>query len=471
MGIKIKTEVSQSELNVQKEYMDKVRNLFSGRHPKAIVITQGCQQNENDSEKLRGMLSKMGYTFTDSKDDADLILFNTCSVRRGAELKVLGMVGALAHAKDSRPDLLVGMCGCMLQQEQAVKDVKRKYPQVDFTFGTHSIHKFPEVLFNALSGQRIFMLENINGVIAEDLPSRRDSKIKAGLSVMYGCNNFCSYCIVPYVRGRERSREPHAVIEEAKALIADGVRDLTLLGQNVNSYGLDLNNGWNFPKLLRAVNDINGDFRIRFMTSHPKDAGEELFDAIADCDKVVKHLHLPFQSGSDNVLRLMNRGYTRKQYIKSIESMRKRIPDIVLTSDVIVGFPGETEEDFSDTISLISEIEFDLLFTFIFSKRAGTPAAVMENQIDKDIKKRRFLELTELQNKISKVKNDAYLGKTITVLAEGESKNDPHMMSGRSDGGKLVHFQGDNSMAGRFVDMKIIDVKTWSMTGEVLKVR
>ncbi len=437
---------------------------------RAFVQTFGCQLNENDSEKICGMLEQMGFSFTDSTETADLILLNTCAIRENAHDKVFGIIGSLKHQKEKNPSLLIGLCGCMAQEPQVVEELKRKYRQVDFVFGTHTLHRFPSVLLDALKQQRfVCNVVDIDGEIAEGLPVKREDSFKASVSIMYGCNNFCSYCIVPYVRGRERSRASEMILGEIRDLIKGGYCEIMLLGQNVNSYGLDLENEINFPTLLERINEIEGDFRVRFMTSHPKDISKHLIDVIADCDKVCNQLHIPVQSGSDTVLKAMNRRYTRESYLDIIRYAKERIPGLVLTSDIIVGFPNETEEDFEQTLQLIREVEYDTLFTFLFSPRVGTPAEKMPDPFSKEEKQRRFERLLEVQNEISRTKNENYRNKVVTVLIEGQSKTDKSRLSGRTEGGKIVNFIGDETLIGSFCKVQITDIQTWSLTGKIVK--
>lgn len=465
--------IPQQEMEQQKEYGQKVCNYWSaqGKKPLAHVITYGCQQNENDSERIRGMLFEMGYGFTEENEEADFILFNTCAVREGAELRVLGNIGALKHLKARNPNVIIGICGCMMQQEHMVKQIKSKYKHVSVVFGTHTLYRLPELLFGALTEQqRVFRVEQTDGAIAEDIPVYRDGDVKAWVSVMYGCNNFCTYCIVPYVRGRERSRAPEKILEEVRELAAKGVKEITLLGQNVNSYGRDAECQMDFADLLRAVNQVEGIQRIRFMTSHPKDMTERLIDAMAECDKVVNQLHLPVQSGSSRILKQMNRKYTKEQYLDLVQRVRAKLGNIALTSDIIVGFPGETEEDFAETLDVLKQVRFDSVYSFLYSKRSGTPAAVMEDPITDAEKHERFDRLLELQNKISREINEEYDGKITEILVEGASKTDAAMLSGRTTEGKIVNFPNDGTVkAGDLVQVKITKISTWSLTAELLK--
>ncbi len=465
-----KVLLSCEELNIQKEFSRKVKEMYieKGKIPKALVETYGCQQNENDSERIKGMLSDMGFIFTDDRNDADLILFNTCAVREGAEMRVLGNIGALKHIKTKKEDLIIGICGCMMQQEHMVKKIKSKYKHVSLVFGTHSLYSFPELLYKAVcKNERVISLVESEGRIAEDIPVYRDSTSSAWVSIMYGCNNFCSYCIVPYVRGRERSREPENILAEIKELANSGVSEITLLGQNVNSYGKDLDRDIDFSDLLLLVDKIEGIRRIRFMTSHPKDMTDKLISTIPKLTKLCKQIHLPFQAGSDRILKAMNRGYTKESYIALVEKIRKVLPDAVFTTDIIVGFPGETKEDFDETIDVVKRVRFDSVFSFIYSIREGTPAAKMENQVPEEIKHIHFDELLDVQNKISRQINETYDGKIVEIMVEGLSKTNDAMMCGRTSGGKIVNFPKDDALnVGDYINIKITKVNTWSLAGE-----
>ena len=407
------TKVTAAETAAQKEYAEKVRELNSARElpPIAHVHSFGCQQNVSDGEKIKGMLAMMGYGFSDSADGADLVLFNTCAVRENAEDRVFGNLGALKHNKKLKPDMLIGVCGCMVQQEHITERIKKSFPYVDMVFGTHVLHTLPQLIYEALTThKRQISIPQMDGVIAEGIPLRRESKLKASIPIMYGCNNFCTYCIVPYVRGRERSRDPEEIVREAEQLVADGYKELLLLGQNVNSYGRGTD--VDFPELLRRINAIPGEFKISYMSSHPKDATHELIDTIAECEKVTRHFHLPVQSGSSRILKLMNRSYTREHYLELINYAKEHIPDVALTSDIIVGFPGETYEDFQETLSLIREVKYDSLFTFIYSPRKGTKAAEMPDPISQEEKGRWFRELLEVQGEIGCSSYHDYIGRT-----------------------------------------------------------
>ena len=440
-----------------------------GKRPLALVDTYGCQQNEADSEKIRGYLAEMGYGFTQDEFQADVIVVNTCAVREHAEMRVLGNVGALNHSKKARPSQIVAVCGCMVQQEHMAEKIKKSYPVVDLVFGPHELWRFPELLQRVMrKGKRVFATEKNLGAVVEGIPQQREGKVKAWLSIMYGCNNFCTYCVVPYVRGRERSRKPEDILEEARQLVKEGYKDITLLGQNVNSYGKDLGSGVDFADLLRMVNDIPGDFLIRFMTSHPKDATEKLFRTMAECEKCAHQLHLPVQSGSDRILKLMNRSYNREKYLHQVALAKRYMPDLVLTTDIIVGFPGETDEDFEDTISLCEEVRYDAMFTFIYSKRVGTPAASMPDPYTREQKQKHFDRLTEVSNRISGEKHKEYEGKTLRVLVDGETGRDEYNLSSRTNGGRLVHLKGESSLIGKFIDVKITASNTWALYGEIV---
>ena len=465
------TRIDPADIARQRDFCAQIRerNAALPAPPLAFVDTYGCQQNEADSERIRGFLSEMGYGFTKEEAQADVIVINTCAIREHAEQRVLGNVGALVHEKKAHPGQILCLCGCMVQEPHNVEKLRQSFRHVDLVFGPHALWRFPELLWRVLTRRgRIFDTPDEAGSIAEGLPVRREGTVKAWVSIMYGCNNFCSYCIVPYVRGRERSRRPEDILAEVRELAQAGYRDITLLGQNVNSYGKDLGlPGVDFAWLLEQVNAVPGDFLIRFMTSHPKDASERLFDTMAACEKVAPHLHLPFQAGNDRVLRAMHRGYTREHYLELIRSLRARIPDIVLTSDVIVGFPGETTEEFEDTLKVLEEVEFDALFTFIYSPRKGTPAAELPDPLSKEEKAAHFQRLVDLQNAISAEKQAAYVGRTMRCLVDVLSDDPRHNLNARTAGGRLVHFSGDESLLGQYVDLKITDSSTWALFGEL----
>lgn len=457
---------------VQNQYVIKVQSILSSRYenrPLAFVHTYGCQGNVADSERIKGLLYEMGYDFTDDLSQADFVLYNTCAVREHAEDRVFGNVGALKGYKRDKPGMKIALCGCMMQQQHIRDKMYKSYPFVDLVFGTHAIYKLPQLMFEMLSGcKRVYFAPDDNGYILEDIPVIRDKDTKAWLPIMYGCNNFCTYCIVPYVRGRERSREPERIINEAKELISLGYKDITLLGQNVNSYGKNTDFNIDFADLLKQINDLDGDFIIRFMTSHPKDCTKKLLDTMAQCEKVARHIHLPFQSGNDRILKEMNRHYTREKYLELIDYAKKVMPDISITSDVIVGFPGETTEEFNDTLSLIEQVEFTSLFTFIYSKREGTPAARMDDPISDEEKSRRFKELCDLQEKIAAKRTAKMKDKTYRVLVEGISKNDENLLSGRTDGNVIIEFSGDNNLIGKYVSVKVTQPLNWIVRGELV---
>ena len=460
------TRITPEQVERQQRLCAEIRDYWTtqGVTPTAYVETYGCQQNEADSEQLRGMLEAAGYGLTDSAEGADAVIFNTCAIREHAEQRVFGNVGALVHTKRRHPRQKIFLCGCMMGQPAVVERVKNSYPYVDAVFSTHHLWEFPSLLLRVLTGKkRVFSVEDSAGSIAEGIPVVRTNTLKAWVSIMYGCNNYCSYCIVPYVRGRERSRRPQDVLDECRALIAQGYKEITLLGQNVNSYGRDLDCGMDFADLLAAVAELDGEFRLRFMTSHPKDASRKLFDTIAKYDKICKQFHLPFQSGNDRVLHAMNRRYTAAQYLELVDYGRSLMPELVLTSDVIVGFPGETEAEFEDTLKLIERVRYDALFTFIFSPRAGTPAASMDDPTPRAEKNQRFDRLCALQNRISEEKHRAYIGKTLRVLVDGR---DGDKLTARTDGGRLVRLDGGDELIGQFLNVTVTDSTTWSLVGE-----
>ncbi|MBR4765842.1 MAG: tRNA (N6-isopentenyl adenosine(37)-C2)-methylthiotransferase MiaB, partial [Clostridia bacterium] len=441
--------------------------IIDSKYPdgaKAYVHTYGCQGNVADGERIEGMLIEMGCDLTDDVNTADLILFNTCAIREHAEDRLYGNVGALKVLKKQKPELKIILCGCMMQQPHAADKIKKSYSFVDIVFGTHVLYKLPEILYKSFStGKRIFEISESDGVIAENLPVHHDSSFKAWLPIMYGCNNFCSYCVVPYVRGRERSRNPKDIIEEAKCLVKQGYKDITLLGQNVNSYGKGTD--YNFARLLREINDIEGDFLIRFMTSHPKDCTFELLDTMAQCNKVAKHLHLPFQSGNNRILREMNRGYTREKYLELLDYAYKVMPDLSVTADVIVGFPGETYEEFLDTVSLVEEAKFTSMYTFIFSSRPGTKAAEMPDPVSREEKGKWFSELLKVQENEADKRTASMVGKTYRVLCEGFNKNG--LIEGRTQGNVIIEFSGSSGLIGSFVNVKVTESLVWILKGEL----
>ena len=456
------------------EIMQKLReenDRYAQDHARrrAYILTFGCQQNVADSEKLSGMCEAMGYDLTDRAEDADLIMVNTCAIREHAEQKALSVVGQYKHLKAKKSDMVIGVCGCMVAQEHRRESLRRSYPYVDFVFGTTVLHQFPRLLFDKLAaGKRMFYTENENDakVVYEGLPIKRDSDYRAWVSVMYGCNNFCSYCIVPYVRGRERSRNKDEIIAEVRDLVERGYRDITLLGQNVNSYNKGSEDGYDFASLMRDLDAIEGDYTLRFMTSHPKDATVALMDAMAEGKHIARHFHLPMQSGSDAILKKMNRHYDTERYLSIVDGLRARMPDITITSDIIVGFPGETEEDFEATLEMLRRVRFDMLFSFIYSPRPGTPAAEMVDQVPDKVKNERFDRLLALQNEIAAEKNQTMVGTTVRVLCDGVSKNNENVYSGRTDGNKIVFFPGDEADTGRFVDVRIDRAEAFALYGE-----
>lgn len=467
------------KVNIDEElkYIEKVNEINKGKLLKYYILTMGCQLNENDSEKLSGMLEKMNYKKTLNMEEADLVLFNTCCVRENAEEKLFGKVGEVKKQKENK-DTIIAIGGCMMQEEHIVKKLKQSYPYVDIIFGTHTLHKLPQDLYKALEeNKKIRDVIDIEGEIIEGLPISRNDKIKASVTIMNGCNNFCSYCIVPYVRGRERSRSPKDIIEEVKLLAGQGYKEITLLGQNVNSYlrverekkiEFEEYEGVNsFATLLRAVNKIEGIEKIRFVSPHPKDFTDDVIETIRDCEKVSKIVHLPLQSGSTNVLKIMNRKYTKEQYLSLVEKMKKIVPNIVFSTDIIVGFPGETEEDFEDTLDVVKKVHFEQVFMFIYSRRVGTPGDRMENQIPDEIKHKRFDKLKLLVESQIKENNDKYIGTIQRVLVEGKSKNNQEMLTARTDTNKVVVFEGNKELIGNMVDLKIVSEHMWYLKGEI----
>ncbi|MDU6636029.1 MAG: tRNA (N6-isopentenyl adenosine(37)-C2)-methylthiotransferase MiaB [Clostridium perfringens] len=434
------------------------------------ISTYGCQMNEEDSEKLSGMLKSQGYERTENKEEASIIIFNTCCVRENAENKVFGNLGQLKQLKKKNPNLVIAICGCMMQQVGMADKALKTFPYVDIIFGTHNAHKFPEYLHRVLQeGVQVKEILNKEEGIVEGLPIDRKSDVKAFVTIMYGCNNFCTYCIVPYVRGRERSRKSEDIIKEIEELVSQGYKEITLLGQNVNSYGKGLEEDIDFAGLLRKVNEVKGLERVRFMTSHPKDLSDDVIMAIKECDKLCEQVHLPVQSGSSRILKEMNRHYDREYYLDLVKKIKSEIPDVTLTTDIIIGFPGETEEDFLDTLSLCEEVGYDSAFTFIYSRRNHTPADKMENQIPDDIKHDRFNRLVEAINKKVVIKNKEYEGKVVEVLVEGPSKNDETKLTGRTRNGKLVNFAGDEKLVGELVNLKIVRAQPFSLIGEIVE--
>ena len=470
---------TSSEIKLQEEYIKKVKKINQDKNFKYTILTMGCQLNENDSEKLCGMLEKMGYTKTEKQNDADLSLFNTCCVRENAEDKLFGKLGELKRLKEQK-GIIIAIGGCMMQEKHITDKIKESYPFVDILFGTHTLHKFPEDLYKVIEEKRkLEDILDIDGKIYEGLPIKRDSKIKASVTIMNGCNNFCSYCIVPYVRGRERSRQPRDIIEEVKKIAKEGYKEITLLGQNVNSY-LRVEREKNIPfeeyqgvnsfaTLLRAINKIDGIERIRFISPHPKDFTDDVIEAIADCEKVCKLVHLPLQSGNTKVLKEMNRKYTKEQYLNLVEKMKNKIPNLTLSTDIIVGFPGETDEEFKDTLEVVEKVRFEQVYMFIYSRRVGTPGDKMQNQIPEDIKHKRFDKLKALVESQIEENNKKYIGTTQKILVEGESKNNSNMLSGRTESNKVVIFEGSKELIDKIINIKIISQHMWYLKGEILK--
>lgn len=459
----------------QIDYTNDVAQLMLARArgivPLALVHTYGCQQNVADGEKLKGQLAQMGFSFTDIEDEADLIIFNTCAVREHAEDRVFGNVGALKNVKQRNPSLIIALCGCMMEQEHVAERIRKSYPFVNLVFGTHVIHRLPELLFTTLSGgHRVFERgdDSEDKQIVEGLPVYRDTGMKAWLTVMYGCDNFCSYCVVPYVRGRERSRTPKAIFEEFSGLVQAGYKDITLLGQNVNSYGKNLDEPVNFSQLLQMLDTVEGDYRIRFMTSHPKDATHELVDTIANGNHISHHLHLPFQSGNNRVLKEMNRGYTREEYLAFVDYAREKIPDISISSDIIVGFPGETFEEFQDTVDLIKIVGFTSLYTFIYSPRVGTRAAKIPDPVCAGEKSKWLTLLCDEQERIAAQRGPSMIGSTQRVLVE-ERNEKKGLLTGRTDGNIIVDFAGGEQLIGNFAMVKITAARNWILNGETIQ--
>ena len=463
--------IPQEQLERQREFEQKIRALHEGRAvpPLAMVDTFGCQQNVADSQHIMGMLEAMGFGFTDDPARAAVVVLNTCAIRDHAEKRVYGTLGALTHTKKADPEQVICLCGCMAQRPEVAEKVRQSYRHVDLVFGPQALWKFPELLYNMYTQRRrVFSVADEHGAIAEGMPVVREGRTRAWVSIMYGCNNFCSYCIVPYVRGRERSRDPEQIIAEVRQLVADGFKEITLLGQNVNSYGKDLDTPYDFADLLTALDAIDGDYLIRFMSSQPKDATHKLFDAMARSRHVAKQLHLPVQSGCDRVLRAMNRPYDKAKYLELITYARKVMPELVLTSDVIIGFPGETEAEAMETVALVEQVRFDALFTFIFSPRPGTPAAKMDDPVSREEKQKWFDRLCDTQNRISEELHAAYVGRTLRCLVDGESDDARWPLTARTAGGRLVHLVGDKSAVGTYHDVKITDSNTWALFGELV---
>ena len=463
--------LSDADMARQREFTEKIKDLHiqRGKAVHALVDTFGCQQNVADSQHILGMLEAMGCEFVTEPAQADIIVLNTCAIRDHAEKRVYGNLGALTHTKKANPEQIICLCGCMAQRPEVAEKVRQSYRHVDLVFGPQALWKFPELLYQVYTRRgRVFSVENEHGSIAEGMPVVREGRTRAWVSIMYGCNNFCSYCIVPYVRGRERSRDPEQIIAEVRQLAAEGYKEITLLGQNVNSYGKDLGTGYDFADLLAALDEIPGDYLIRFMSSQPKDASFKLFDTMARCSHVAKQLHLPVQSGCDRVLRAMNRPYDKARYLELITYARKVMPELVLTSDVIIGFPGETEAEAMETVALVEQVRFDALFTFIFSPRPGTPAAKLDDPVPRAEKQVWFDRLCDAQNKISEEIHAQYVGRTLRCLIDGQSDDSRWPLTARTAGGRLVHLVGDASAIGNYHDVKITDSNTWALFGEMV---
>ena len=468
-------ETSQ-EIEKQKQYIEKVKEANKGKNLKYYILTMGCQLNENDSEKLCGMIEEMGYTKTEQYQEADLVLFNTCCVRENAEDKLFGKLGELKRVKEQK-GTIIAIGGCMMQEKHITDKIHESYPYTDIIFGTHTLHKFPKDLYKTIQSKtKMQDVLDIDGEVYEGLPIKRTSNIKASVTIMYGCNNFCTYCIVPYVRGRERSRYPKDILEEVEQLAKEGYKEITLLGQNVNSYliveqwkekNIDYQGINSFATLLRAINKIDGIERIRFVSPHPKDFTDDVIDAIAECEKVCKLVHLPLQSGSTNVLKRMNRKYTKEQYLELVDKMKSRIPNLTLSTDIIVGFAGETEADFEDTLDVVKKVYFEQVYMFIYSRRVGTPGDKMPDQIPEEIKHERFNRLKELVESQIEENNQKYVGTIQKVLVEGPSKNNPELLTGRTDSNKVVIFEGPAELKDKIIDLKIVSEHMWYLKGEI----
>lgn len=463
----------KKNINDELEYIEKVKKINEGKNLKYHILTMGCQLNENDSEKICGMLENMGYSRTENVSEADLVIYNTCCVRENAEEKLFGKLGEVKKLKEAK-GTIIAIGGCMMQEKHIVDKIKKSY-KYDVIFGTHTLHKFPKDLYNAIiENKKVTDILDIDGEIIEGLPIKREDNIRASVTIMNGCNNFCTYCIVPYVRGRERSRDPQDIIDEIKGLAQRGYKEITLLGQNVNSYmrverekGLATSEINSFAKLLRAVNEIEGIEKIRFVSPHPKDFTNDVIEAIRDCEKVSKFIHLPLQSGSTQVLKVMNRVYTKEQYLNLVEKMKKIIPNVKFSTDIIVGFPGETEEDFEDTLDVVRKVKFEQVFMFIYSRRVGTPADKMENQVPEEIKHKRFDRLKALYEEIISENNKQYIGTVQEILVEGYSKTNDKFLTGRTDSNKVIIFEGNSNLIGKVAKVKIVSEHMWYLKGEI----
>ena len=469
----METTNTHSLFDGQRVFMNQIKSwnedykIQHGHSRRFYCFTMGCQMNAHDSEKIIGTLTEMGYEPAEKEEYADFVIYNTCCIRENAEQKVYGKLGWLKNLKKKNPQMLIALCGCMTQQDVVLEKLHKSYGFVDIIFGTFNLYKLPELLATRLeSGSAVCDIWKEHKEIVEDMPAIRGHQYKASVNIMFGCNNFCTYCIVPYVRGRERSRQPEDILEEVKALAADGVKEITLLGQNVNSYGKTLDNPVSFAKLLRMVNKVDGIERIRFMTSHPKDLSDELIDAMAECEKVCHAIHLPVQSGSSRILKRMNRRYTKEQYLSLVEKIKNKIPDITISTDIIVGFPGETEEDFLDTLDMVRQVQYAMAFTFIYSKRTGTPAAAMEDQVPQEIIDNRFQRLLDTVNPMIHQANEKLVGNIYPVLVEEVSRHQKTILTGRTEGNALVHFEGPAEWIGKTIPVKITENKTFYVLGE-----
>ena len=460
---------TKNKINIVKEGFildDKYKNL--GKNKTYYIKTYGCQMNEHDSENIKAILETMGFTESASFDSADLFLLNTCAIRENAHNKVFGMVGRIKHLKEQRPDIIAGICGCMAQEEAVVEEIMTKYKWLDLVFGTHNINNLPEILYNSIKKQKLEVeVFSCEGEVYENIPVKRDSKYKAWVNIMFGCDKFCTYCIVPYTRGKQRSREPKYILEEVKKLVEDGYKEVTLLGQNVNAYGKDLGISYGMAELLRDVAETGID-RVRFVTSHPWDFNDEMIDTIAKYDNIMPYIHLPLQSGSSRILKLMGRRYTKEEYITLFNKLKSKIKNASITTDIIVAFPGETEEDFNETLEVVEKCKYDSAFTFIFSPRIGTPAAKMEDNLSQEEKNNRLYKLNDLVNKYAKEANLKFQDQVVKVLLEGTSEKDENMLMGYTETMKLVNVKADKKYIGQIKDVKITDVKTWSMDGELI---
>ncbi|MBE6152332.1 MAG: tRNA (N6-isopentenyl adenosine(37)-C2)-methylthiotransferase MiaB [Firmicutes bacterium] len=466
--LEAKKRSSKQVLIKTNEYIitENLKKIGAGK--KYFVKTYGCQMNEHDTENIKAILEDMSFMEADIMEDADIILLNTCAIRENAHNKVFGMVGRIKHLKQTKPDLIVGICGCMAQEEHIVEEILQKYRWLDVVFGTHNIHELPRILNESLNKQKIEIdVQSIEGDVIENIPVKRESKYKAWVNIMYGCDKFCTYCIVPYTRGKQRSRTPEFILNEVNELVSRGYKEVTLLGQNVNAYGKDLNIDYGMADLLKDVAETKIE-RVRFVTSHPWDFTDEMIDTIAKYKNIMPYIHLPLQSGSSDILKKMGRRYTKEKYLELFNKIKTKIPNCAITTDIIVGFPNETDADFNETLDVVNQCKFDSAFTFIFSPRVGTPAAKMEDGISIETKEIRLQELNKLINKYSKEANDKYLGKIVPVLIEGYSEKDKDMLMGYTDTMKLVNVSGNKTMLGQIVDIKITDVKTWSMDGEII---